>query len=95
MGERSAMRRLVVITAMSVSLTCVLNLSPANAAAPFRQSCRAGGFTGFVSVHYNYTSNPHSVAIGYYRYRISKGTNQEGNQANVFVSDQGFLPTKN
>lgn len=89
-----------VIRPMLVSLVLalaivVLPAPPAHAIDTYAESqCSAGGFTGYLQVHYSYSPGSGYVTVRYYSYRINKGTNSGGNEANVDVWDHGIMPSR-
>lgn len=53
--------------------------------------CSAGGFTGYI--FFNYTKRPSSSTIERIEYKIEKGSNKGGNEADVSWADGGTLPS--
>lgn len=58
------------------------------------RQCSSGGFTGYIRVHYSYTPGSGQSTVRYYSYRINKGTNRGGNEADVHVRDNGIMPAR-
>lgn len=61
---------------------------PAQAATTHTKSCSKGGFTGTIRVTYTVSSR----TVHRIEYKINKGSNKGGNNANVYWSDGGLLP---
>ncbi|RYC10490.1 hypothetical protein [Nocardioides zhouii] len=67
--------------------------SPAHAATTSRTaSCSIGGFTGYMRVTFD-APNFFSTTVRRVEYRINKGTNSGGNNADVSWLDYGVAPT--
>ena len=80
------MRRLT-LTIAAGTIAPMLAFSSAHAATTTR-SCSAGGFTGSISV----THDADLLRITHISYKINKGSNSGGNNANVYWNDGGTLP---
>jgi hypothetical protein len=78
----------IFVSAMACA-ALVGTISPAQAAALTQiKSCSAGGFTGYFEVY-----QPGGVGTSaYFYYRINKGSQSGGNNANVNVSDGRYNP---
>lgn len=61
----------------------------------FRQfSCGVDGFKGTIQIDFFGPSSTRAEYIYFIYYKIDKGPNRGGNQANVWVKDNGVLPAK-
>jgi hypothetical protein len=87
-------------TATVIALTAAVALAVPTAASATLQttyyksvSCTAGGFTGTIWFVYIKRSTGEPRYIGQIKYKINKGTNRGGNQANVYWADGATAPT--
>lgn len=90
------MRKIAVSTAAAVVATLGLmsGATPAQAlpAGTYVYSCYSGGFTGSIRVTVSSPSAQNVATVYQVHYRILKGSNSGGNQANVYFTDDTSLP---
>jgi hypothetical protein len=70
-----------------------LGIIPASAATSTYPSCSKSGFSGTIRIDYE-KINTAQARIFEVSYRINKGSNSGGNNANVYYADNGTLPVK-
>lgn len=92
--RKSTDRFFIGTAAMAIACSGIA-LTPATAnAATSYYSCSKGGFTGTIRLDYNQGLNGRIGSIIEVSYKINKGSNRGGNNANVGYSDGGTLPIK-
>lgn len=92
--------RFVLGTAAMAVACSGIALTPATADAVISNySCSKGGFTGTIVIDHTPTTSPATSKkllgpVVRINYKINKGRNSGGNKANVYYTDNGFLPVK-
>jgi hypothetical protein len=83
--RRAAIAVLATCGALAISLSVA---APANASTHYvTRSCSKDGFTGWLWFAYATNSAGHATYIGQIKYRIYKGSNSGGNEADVDFND--------
>lgn len=73
----------------------LMTATPAYAIDTYAESnCYRDGFEGRIRVHYSYSPGSGAMTVRYYSYRISKGPNRGGNSANIYITDNGIMPSR-
>ena len=82
---------IAAIGSATASLSFIGIIPPASAATSTYPSCSKGGFSGTIRIDYEKISTGRA-RIFEVSYRINKGSNRGGNNANVYYTDNGTLP---
>jgi len=83
------MKKTAVLALVAPLLLVPTMAEPAHAANQvITKSCSKGGFTGWI----RFTTNASHTKVYRIDYRIKKGKNKGGNNANVYFWDGGLLP---
>jgi hypothetical protein len=93
-ARRRPVLRSVLVAALLATSMLVAVGGPASADPYMTLTCSSGGFTGTVRVEYIRQGGGREF-IPQVSYRISRGGNSGGNQADVYFNDGGTLPAKN